>query len=134
MAERRKSCTSMRSCLLEVAERCSEWTEQTQPTVRQERRALRLFTTTAVARSNIFSKDIDLTTFAYNGHGDVITNISESSHTEYAFGEEGTLTPKPDSTRSHRSGTQFRYQYDPHGNWIEKIAETPGGPIWSLER
>ena len=84
--------------------------------------------------SNIFPKDIDLTTFAYNGHGDVITNISESSHTEYAFGEEGTLTPKPDSTRSHRSGTQFRYQYDPHGNWIEKIAETPGGPIWSLER
>jgi YD repeat-containing protein len=83
--------------------------------------------------SNIFPKDIDLETFAYNGHGDVITNISESSHTEYAFGEEGTLTPKPDSTRSHRSETQFRYQYDPHGNWIEKIAETPGGPVWSLE-
>jgi hypothetical protein len=29
---------------------------------------------------------------------------------------------------------QFRYQYDPHGNWIEKIAEAPGGPIWSVER
>jgi hypothetical protein len=26
-------------CLLEIAERCSEWTEQMQPMVRQERRA-----------------------------------------------------------------------------------------------
>src|ERR1051326_592089 len=83
--------------------------------------------------SNMAPNDIDLETFVYNDRGDVITTISESSHTEYGFGEEGILTPKPDSTRSHRSETQFRYQYDPHGNWIEKIAETPGGPIWSLE-
>jgi len=78
-------------------------------------------------------KDIDLETSVYNDHGDVITKISESSHMEYTFGEEGTLTAKPDSTRSHRSETQFRYRYDPHGNWIEKVAETPGGPICSLE-
>ena len=84
--------------------------------------------------SNMAPKDIDLQTFTYNDHGDVITEISESSHTEYAFGEEGTLTPKPDSTRLHRSETQFRYQYDPHGNWIEKIAETHDGTIWSVER
>jgi YD repeat-containing protein len=84
--------------------------------------------------SNMAPNDIDLKTLAYNDHGDVITTISESSHTEYAFGEEGTLTPKPDSTRAHRSETQFRYQYDPHSNWIEKIAETPGGTIWSVER
>jgi hypothetical protein len=78
--------------------------------------------------------DIELETFAYNGHGDLSGTISESSHAEYEFGEEGTLTPKPDSTRSHRSEAQFRYQYDPHGNWIEKIAETPGRTIWSVER
>jgi YD repeat-containing protein len=73
-------------------------------------------------------------TFTYNDHGNVITAVSESSQTDHTFGEEGTLTPNPDCTRSHRSETQFRYQYDPHGNWIEKITETPGGPIWSLER
>lgn len=84
--------------------------------------------------SNMAPNDFDRETLAYNDHGDLITTISESSHTEYAFGEEGTLTPKPDSTRSHRSETQFRYQYDPNGNWIEKISETPGGPIWSVER
>ena len=84
--------------------------------------------------SQMAPNDLDQQTLAYNNHGDVISQVSESSHTEYSFGEEGGLTPKPDSTRSHRSGRQFRYQYDPHGNWIEKIAETPGGPIWSLER
>jgi len=84
--------------------------------------------------SNMAPNDMDLETLAYNEHGDVITKMSESSHAEYDFREEGTLTPKPDSTRSHRSETQFRYQYDPHGNWIEKIAETPGGPICGLDR
>jgi YD repeat-containing protein len=78
--------------------------------------------------------DVHLETFTYNHHGDVITTVTESSHTEYAFGEDATLTPNPDSTRSHRSETQSRYQYDPHGNWIEKIVETPGGQIWSTER
>src|SRR5438552_7321804 len=81
--------------------------------------------------SNIAPNDLDQQTFAYNDHGDVISQISESSHSEYSFGEEGGLTPKPDSTRSNRSETQFRYQYDSLGNWIEKIVENPGGPIWS---
>jgi YD repeat-containing protein len=79
-------------------------------------------------------KDFDRETFAYNEHGDVISQISESSHSEYDFGEDGILTPKPDSTRSNRSEAQFRYQYDSLGNWIEKIVENPGGPIWSIER
>jgi YD repeat-containing protein len=76
----------------------------------------------------------DSETFTYNDHGDVMTTISESSQTDLAVGEEGAVTPQPDTTRSHRSETQFRYQYDSQGNWIEKITETPGGPIWSLER
>jgi YD repeat-containing protein len=84
--------------------------------------------------SEMAPNDLDRKTFAYNDHGDVISEISESSHAEYDLGEGGELTTKPDSTRSHRSETQFRYQYDPHGNWIEKIVETPGGPIWSIER
>jgi len=84
--------------------------------------------------SNMAPQDIDLSTFVYNDHGDVITEISESSHTEYALREDGTLTPKPDNPPSHRSEVQYRYQYDPHGNWIEKIAENPGGPIWSVAR
>ena len=83
--------------------------------------------------SNMAAKDFDLETFAYNEHGDVISQISESSHSEYDFGEGGGLTPKPDSTRSNRSEAQFRYQYDSPGNWIEKIVENPGGPIWSIE-
>src|SRR5438094_4436016 len=53
-AEKRKSCTSIRSCPLGIAERCLEWTEQISATLRPERRALRLFTTKAVAQSNIF--------------------------------------------------------------------------------
>jgi hypothetical protein len=44
--------------------------------------------------SNIAPNNTDLQTFAYKDHGDVIPTISESSHTEYAVGEEGTLTPK----------------------------------------
>jgi YD repeat-containing protein len=96
---------------------------------RYDEQSRRIETSTIMA-----PKDIDRKTFAYNDHGDVIAEISESSHSEYDFGDEGTLTPKPDSSRSHRSETQFRYQYDPHGNWIEKIAETPGGQIWSPER
>jgi len=84
--------------------------------------------------SNVAPKDLDRETFAYNDHGDVISQISESSHNEYDFGKDGGLMPKPDSTRSNRSEAQFRYQYDPLGNWIEKIVENPGGPIWSIER
>src|SRR5439155_12508549 len=84
--------------------------------------------------SSMAPNHIDQETFTYNDHDDVISQISESYHAEYTFGEEGGLTPKPDSTRSHRSETQFRYQYDSLGNWIEKIVENPGGPIWSIER
>jgi hypothetical protein len=84
--------------------------------------------------SNMAPNDFERETFAYNDHGDAIRTVSESSHAEYDFGEEGELTPKPDSIRSNRSETQFRYQYDPHGNWVEKIVEAGGGPIWSVER
>jgi YD repeat-containing protein len=84
--------------------------------------------------SNKAPKDRDRETFVYNEHGDVISQISESSHSEYDFEKDGGLTPKPDSTRSNRSEAQFRYQYDSVGNWIEKIVENPGGPIWSIER
>src|SRR5262249_36272891 len=76
--------------------------------------------------SNMAPNDFERQTFAYNEHGDVISEISESSHSEYDFGEHGGLTPKPDSTRSNRSEAQFRYQYDSFGNWIEKIVENPG--------
>ena len=78
---------------------------------------------------NMAPNDFDRETFTYNHHGDVIWKVSELSHAEYDFGEAGQLTPKPDSIRSHRSETQFRYQYDPHGNWVEKIAEAPAGKI-----
>ncbi len=84
--------------------------------------------------SNMAPNDFDRQTFTYNDHGDVIFTISESSHAEYDFGEQGELTPKPDSTRSHRSQSQSRYQYDSHGNWVEKIVEAPAGTFWSVER
>jgi YD repeat-containing protein len=83
---------------------------------------------------NSAPNDSDIQTLAYNDHGDVITAGFESTHGDYDLQGDGTLTPKPDSTRSHRSETQFRYQYDPYGNWIEKIIETPDGRVWSLER
>ena len=35
--------------------------------------------------------ELDQQTFAYNDHGDVISQVSESSHTEYSFGEEEDL-------------------------------------------
>ncbi len=84
--------------------------------------------------SNNAPNDFEREMFAYNDFGDVIQQISESSHAEYNFGEEGELTPKANSIRSHRSETQFRYRYDPHGNWIEKIVEAPDGTIRSAER
>lgn len=84
--------------------------------------------------TNMGPQDFDRQTFTYNGHGDVVSQISESSHSEYSLEEAVGLTPKPDSTRSNRSEAQFRYQYDLQGNWVEKIVENPGGPIWSKER
>lgn len=78
--------------------------------------------------------DQDTRTFAYNDHGDVISEISDHAHSEYGLGEKGTFITQPDSTRADRSETKFRYQYDRYGNWIEKIVETSGGPVWSVER
>jgi hypothetical protein len=83
---------------------------------------------------NMGPLDFDRQTFTYNDHGDVVSQISESSHSEYSLEDAGGLAPKPDSTRSNRSEAQFRYQYDLQGNWLEKIVENPGGPIWSTER
>ena len=77
--------------------------------------------------------DVRKETYTHNDHGDVISQTSESVQAEYTLGEEG-LAARPESIRSHRSEAQSRYQYDPHGNWIEKIVEAPGGPIWSIER
>ena len=42
------------------------------------------------------------------------------------------LTPRAFAQKTSEPG--FRYQYDSQGNWIEKIVENPGGPIWSMER
>jgi hypothetical protein len=78
--------------------------------------------------------DVHKETYTHNDHGEVILQTSESSHAEYTLGEEGLLHQKPESIRSHRWETQLRYQYDSNGNWIEKIVEAPGGPIWSIER
>ena len=46
--------------------------------------------------SQMAPNELDQQTFAYNDHGDVISQVSESSHTEYSFGEEGGLTAKLD--------------------------------------
>jgi len=72
-------------------------------------------------------------TFAYNDYGEVVSEISNVSHSEYELEEHGDLVTKPNSTRSHHSKTLFRYQYDSHGNWIEKIVEA-SGQVWSIER
>ncbi len=84
--------------------------------------------------SNRTPADYDRITFAYNDQGDVISAISEVSNTEYNLAETGILTPLPGTTSAHRSETNLRYQYDSKLNWTEKIAEAPGGPIWSIER
>jgi YD repeat-containing protein len=72
-------------------------------------------------------------TFAYNDHGDLISDISESSNAAYDLEEDGAFKPKPDTTRSHRAETRLQYQYDSYGNWIEKIVEARG-EIWSIDR
>jgi hypothetical protein len=77
--------------------------------------------------------DVHKDTYTHNDHGEVILQISESVQAEYTVGEK-RLVPIPESIRSHRWETQFRYQYDSQSNWIEKIVEAPGGPIQSTER
>jgi len=84
--------------------------------------------------SNPAPADHDITTFGYNDHGDVISQVSDISHAEYDLSESGVLVQSPQPARSHRSETSFRYQYDSENNWVEKIVETPGGPVWSIER
>jgi YD repeat-containing protein len=85
--------------------------------------------TSAIRHAN----DQDSRIFEYNDQGDVVAEISSASHSDYNVVEDGSVTTKPDSTRAQRSETQIRYQYDDHGNWIEKIVATPDGRVWSTE-
>jgi YD repeat-containing protein len=83
--------------------------------------------------STMPGSDRNKKTFAYNDYGDVVSEASDVSHSEYALEEHGALVTKPGSTRSHHSEILFRYQYDSRANWIEKIVEA-SGQIWSIER
>jgi hypothetical protein len=57
----------------------------------------------------------------YNGHGDLITQISDDKSREYGFDDQGQLVDRP-GHQSH-SETRFLYEYDSRGNWTSKIAE-----------
>jgi hypothetical protein len=79
--------------------------------------------------------NVDRETFTYNDHGDMISQTSEETgRAAYDVGEDGRLMVKEETARSQRSEGRFRYQYDSHGNWTEKIGESPEGQIWSIER
>jgi hypothetical protein len=79
--------------------------------------------------------DVQRETFAYNDHGDMISQISEGrGGGDYDVGEDGQLIFKEETAHSHRTEGRSRYHYDSHGNWTEKIGESADGRIWSIER
>jgi hypothetical protein len=63
-------------------------------------------------------------TFAYNEHGDMISQVSEHDSREYGWNEQG-LSDKPG--HHDRSVARFLYEYDSRGNWTSKITEAGHG-------
>ena len=66
-------------------------------------------------------------TVAYNDHGDQIEEVFEHETREYGMDEQGRLSERPTKETVRRSEARFRYNYDTHGNWVEKVIEGRGG-------
>jgi hypothetical protein len=61
----------------------------------------------------------------YNQYGDLVAQTSEDETHSYGLDDEGQLAEGPVS-RKH-SETRFRYEYDVHGNWFNKVTESCHG-------
>ena len=68
-------------------------------------------------------------TITYNEEGDPSVEVSYDQGREHESDEEGRVSSVTDRDTVPESESRFRYQYDLHGNWVEKIAESRGGPV-----
>jgi hypothetical protein len=64
----------------------------------------------------------DRTTFRYNDRDDPIEESEEHRSRGANLDDQGVMQATDE--RSHTSQTRYEYQYDEHGNWIERI-------VWS---
>jgi hypothetical protein len=78
-------------------------------------------------------------TMAYNDHGDQSEEVSEDETRQYGIDEQGRLAERSTKESVRRAEARFRYKYDTHGNWVEKVIEGRGGvdqefTVSSMER
>ncbi|HMD97326.1 MAG TPA: hypothetical protein VKM93_08395 [Terriglobia bacterium] len=65
--------------------------------------------------------------------------VSEEETREYGIDEQGRLSERSTKESVRRAEARFRYKYDTHGNWVEKVIEGRGGvdqefTVSSIER
>jgi len=78
-------------------------------------------------RSQFGPLGIHRKTVAYNDHGDQSEEVFEHETRGYRIDEQGRLSERPTKESVRRSEARFRYNYDTHGNWVEKVIEGRGG-------
>jgi YD repeat-containing protein len=69
----------------------------------------------------------DRTTFTYNDHGDMVSQIEEHEGREFSLDDDGQLLPVPDTERQTLSEGRIQYDYDERGNWVAKTMESRPG-------
>lgn len=57
----------------------------------------------------------------YNQHGDLSEMQSTRDSKEIGIDDEGRVVEPSEPRRAHNSEARYSYQYDEHGNWIERV-------------
>jgi YD repeat-containing protein len=78
--------------------------------------------------SHMGTFDNELKKMAYNQHGDVSETQSTCDSREISIDDEGRVVEPDEPRRTHNSQARYSYQYDEHGNWIERFISIGGEP------
>jgi hypothetical protein len=70
------------------------------------------------------------TTMAYNEHGDLTEEKSAHDSKELSVDDQGHMVEpnEPSPRKMPISEARFCYQYDEHGNWVERVISTRSDP------
>jgi hypothetical protein len=72
-----------------------------------------------VSRLGTFDNEREI--MAYNQHGDVSETQSARDSKEISIDDEGRVVEPAEPRRAHNFEARYSYQYDEHGNWIERV-------------
>jgi YD repeat-containing protein len=78
-------------------------------------------------RSQFGQLGSDIKRMVYNDYEDQIQEIWEHEERDYGIDDDGRLSDTPTREKVSQSEARFRYDYDPHGNWVVKIVESRAG-------